>query len=89
MRNLLEFENFHSNSLDEGEGCTACKAMSPAAMEAVKNLCEGMLCGEAQAWHDDEDPEHTYEGYINECGKYMAEMMGQPGYQSLTKTYAE
>lgn len=89
MKNLINYESFDLQTVQESDGCIECSAMSPAAMEAVKNVCEGLLCREAEDWHNDEDPEHTYEGYVNECAKYMTEMMGQPGYSSLNKTYAE
>ena len=88
MENLVSFENFGVDQVVES-GCSSCSGMSEHAKLALESLCQEMLCKEAQAYHEDEDESHTYEGYVNECANYMREMMGQPGYQSLTKTYAE
>ena len=88
MKNLTDYQDFNSGrveeSISEASGC-----MSESAKEAVKNLCEELLCKEAEDYHNDSDASHTYEGYINECTQYLKEMMGQSGYQSLNKTYAE
>jgi hypothetical protein len=51
---------------------------------ALESLCEAMLCKEADEYHNDENPEHTYEGYVIECANYMKEYMGQAGYASLS-----
>ena len=50
-------------------------AMSEEAKRAVKTICEDMLIKEAQACDEDQDPSHTYESYLNECGSYMTECM--------------
>jgi len=88
MKNLTDYQNFNSErieeSISEASGC-----MSEGAKGAVKKLCEEILCKEAEDYHNDSDDSHTYEGYMNVCAQYLKEMMGQPGYQALTKTYAE
>lgn len=50
-------------------------AMSEEAKRAVKTICEELLMKEAKACHEDSDPMHTYENYLNECGQYMTECM--------------
>lgn len=50
-------------------------AMSEEAKRAVKAICEEMLIKEAKSCHEDSDPMHTYENYLNECGQYMTECM--------------
>lgn len=50
-------------------------AMSEEAKRAVKTICEEMLINEAKSCHEDADPNHTYESYLNECGQYMTECM--------------
>ena len=88
MKNLIQFENFGQQGLEEST-CSSCSGMTEHAKLAIESLCEELLKHEAQKFHDDEDESHTYEGYVNDCSSYMKEMMGQPGYQSLTKSYAE
>lgn len=88
MKNLTPFENFGQEPVQESMNEMG-SCMSESAKEDMKSLCEGMLCGEAQAYHDDADEAHTYEDYVEKCCGCLREMMGQPGYQSLTKTYAE
>lgn len=50
-------------------------AMSEEAKRAVKTICEDILIKEAQSCDEDQDPMHTYENYLNECGAYMTECM--------------
>lgn len=87
MKNIESYENFSLSPI--AESCSACSAMTHDAKKALENLCQEILCREAHDYHNDPDESHTYEGYVNECAQYLKEMMGQPGYQSLTKTYAE
>jgi hypothetical protein len=90
MKNLIPYEN-HSNpgvseSYDQMEesGC-----MTPASKMALEKLCEELLCKEARDYHDDENPEHTYESYVNECMNRMNELMGSSGYSPLGKPHAK
>jgi hypothetical protein len=88
MQNLKKYENFTGNYSILGENndmTSECMSMSEGAKEAIKSLCESMLCGEAEEYHNDSDDSHTYEGYINECANYIKECMGQPGYAGLDK----
>ena len=62
--------------------------LRPEFIQAMKSQAPN-LAKEAKEYHDDENPDHTYEGYVNECGNYIKEYMGRPGYSSLDKPYAE
>lgn len=86
MQNIRSYENFdrtNESSIYE------CGGISESAKEAIKSLCESVLCQEALDYHNDEDSSHTYEGYINECAGYIKECMGQAGYAPLIKPHAE
>ena len=50
-------------------------AMSEDAKRAIKSMCEELLIHEAKACDEDQDPMHTYETYLNECGQYMTECL--------------
>ena len=52
-------------------------------------MCDDLLCKEAEDFHNDENPEHTHEGYKNEACDYLKECLGQPGYAPMVKPYAE
>lgn len=90
MKNLTPFESFDSD-LQENSNMMEKEysAMSEGAKSAMKQICEGVLCQEADEYHNDADEAHTYEGYVNECMGYLKEMMGQPGYASLIKIHAD
>jgi hypothetical protein len=78
MQNLRKYENFIGNysSLGENNDMTSeGMCMSEDAKEAMKSLCESMLCKEAEDYHNDSDDSHTYEGYMNECSNYIKECM--------------
>jgi uncharacterized protein with von Willebrand factor type A (vWA) domain len=92
MQNLKNYENFNQVEIQESDEMMAMQtegAMSPEAKMQLEKLCEEVLCKEAQAYHDDENPEHTYEGYMNECMSYINEVMGQSGYSTIDKPYAD
>lgn len=94
MENLTPYEDFSiaRSAIEENYESMGHKmesAMSHQAMEALKQVCEGMLCKEAEDYHNDENEEHTYEGYVNECMGYIKEVMGNPGYATLVKPHAE
>lgn len=85
MENIKSYESFsdieikesnymHGYSVPHGMNETC---MSPASKMALESLCEAMLCKEADEYHNDENPEHTYEGYVMGCANYMKECMGQ------------
>lgn len=80
MENLKSFDIFETTN--EAEQSMTPMCLSENAKEMLKGVCEGHLCKEADDFDKDEDPEHTYEGYINECMNYLKECMGQPGYAS-------
>jgi hypothetical protein len=88
MKNLKEYGSHLTDfSLDENSEYSQC--MSEDAKQAVKTLCEEMLCKEAMDYHNDAHENHTYEGYISECMGYLKEAMGQAGYAPLVKPHAE
>ncbi len=90
MENLKSFETFSEVEIvtNEAEGAmTPMCPISESAKEMIKGICEAHLCKEADEYHNDDDPEHTYEGYINECMNYLKECMGQPGYASISNPY--
>ena len=84
MENIKSYESFSTVEIKESNNMNEC-GMSPASKMALESLCEAMLCKEADQYHNDENPEHTYEGYVMECSNYIKECMGQSGYASLTK----
>ena len=89
MENLLKFKDHAAKSIDEsmmeeGRGC-----LSEAAKSVLEKACKEILMKEAQEYHDDENPEHTYEGYVNECNNYINEIMGNAGYSSTAKPFAK
>lgn len=88
MKNLTSYEN-HSKGLSESYMSNESSCMSEAAKEAVKKVCEEVLCKEADNYHNDSNEGHTYEGYVNECMGYMREAMGHSGYSSLHKSFAK
>lgn len=49
--------------------------MSEEAKRAVKAICEEILINEARECNEDEDPNHTYENYLNEVGQYFTDCM--------------
>jgi len=84
MENIKSYESFSDIEIKESNHMSE-SGMSPASKMALESLCEAMLCKEADEYHNDENPEHTYEGYVMECMNYIKECMGQAGYAPLTK----
>jgi len=90
MKNLQPYEIYGSEDIQENHGMMGeSSCMSEAAKANMKKICEEYLAKEAAEYNDDDDAEHTYEGYVAQCGKYLMECMGQAGYAGLNKTYAE
>jgi len=83
MENIKSYESFSDIEIKESNHMSE-SGMSPASKMALESLCEAMLCKEADEYHNDENPEHTYEGYVMECANYMKVCMGQAGYASLS-----
>jgi hypothetical protein len=86
MKNLKEYDFFGSVE-ESSEHLSEGSCMSQAAMEALKSACQSCLMKEAQDYDGDEDPEHTFEGYVTKCMEYLKECMGQTGYSSLANPY--
>jgi hypothetical protein len=85
MINLNSYENFLG--INEMYDVTVNEDMhiSEEAKQAIKTICEGLLCKEALDYENDPDDSHTYEKYSNECAGYLKEVMGQSGYSGLMK----
>jgi len=83
MENIKSYESFSDIEIKESNHMSE-SCMSPASKMALESLCEAMLCKEAAEYHNDENPMHTYEGYVMESANYMKECMGQAGYASLS-----
>ena len=58
------------------------KFISEETKQKLYDVCKKNILKEANDYHNDEDPEHTYEGYVKECMSYMNEMLGSVGYSS-------
>ena len=61
---------------NEGHTChDGSKSMlSEAAHHLIESMCES-TCSEAAMYEDDEDPEHKFDGYVNEACAYMEKCM--------------
>lgn len=88
MRNLNRYEDFFSRKQVNEMYESSYSAMSESAKESLKSICEGLLCREAEDYQNDEDNSHTYEGYTEECSRYIKECMGRSGYASISKPNA-
>jgi hypothetical protein len=49
--------------------------LSEAVKKHISEMCEGMLHEAAKSYHNDPHADHTYEGYMKECGSYMTEKL--------------
>lgn len=88
MKNLTSYEDHLNKGITESNDQVS-ECMSPGAKMALEKLCEEILCKEAREYHDDENPEHTYECYVNECANKINEIMGNSGYAPLFKPHAK
>lgn len=89
MRNIHKYEDFFIPNKSVNEMYEdSYSAMSGGAKESLKSICEGLLCKEAEDYQNDDDNSHTYEGYIEECARYIKECMGRSGYASISKPNA-
>jgi hypothetical protein len=61
---------------NEGHTChDGSKSMlSEAAHHLIESICES-TCSDASMYEDDEDPEHKFDGYVNEACAYMEKCM--------------
>jgi len=61
---------------NEGHTChDGSKSMlSEAAHHLIESMCES-TCSDASMYEDDEDPEHKFDGYVNEACAYMEKCM--------------
>lgn len=50
--------------------------MTTQVNDSIKSLCESTLCKEAKSYHEDDDPSHTYEGYVGICSDHLKKCMG-------------
>jgi len=63
-------------SYNEGHTCHNGKKsmLSEAAHHLIESICES-TCSDASMYEDDEDPEHKFDGYVNEACAYMEKCM--------------
>jgi hypothetical protein len=78
MKPTLSYKDFLIES-----NCSEC--MSEDTKQKLHEVCRTNILKEATDYHNDDDPEHTYEVYVNECMSYMNEMLGSAGYSSSHK----
>lgn len=57
------------DTMSEGMNC------SENAKMAIKSICEEYLCKEGMEYDQNENEEHTYEGYAKACMEYLNECM--------------
>ena len=64
------------SNYNEGHSCHdgSKNMLSEAAHHLIESICES-TCSDASMYEADEDPEHKYEGYINEACAYMEKCM--------------
>jgi len=74
MKHVQSFETFSSPAVQEASEPKKAGALSEKMCEAINKCCE-MMMQEAKAWHQDENVEHTAEGWAAECNEYMKECM--------------
>ena len=89
MTNLNTYEKFFEIKETYDVTMNEVGCMSEEAKQAIKSICEGMLCQEALDYENDPDDSHTYEKYSNECANYLKKIMGQSGYSGLIKHQAK
>lgn len=68
---VLRFGQFMNENWDANEGMSC----SENAKMAIKSICEQYLCKEGEEFDMNENAEHTYEGYVDECMSYLKECM--------------
>lgn len=68
-----ELPHFDHEPLSEGAGC------SSEAKAIIESMCNEYLIQEGQAYHEDVDNSHTYEGYTQACMEYLKSCMMKEG----------
>jgi hypothetical protein len=77
MKPIKKYDDFIKET--DVVGHDEINATKPTALS--EKLCEKVMefidlaRGEAKTWHDDENKDHTAEGYATECDTYMKECM--------------
>jgi hypothetical protein len=71
-----DFSNESASYYAEGHSCHdgSKNMISEAAHHLIESICES-TCSEAAMYESDEDPEHTFESYMNEATYYMEKRM--------------
>lgn len=72
MKNLTNYSDFINEKKTEMNEKIK---LSKQVQDSIKSCCEAMMA-EAKACHENENPKHTYEGYVNEAMSCMKEYMG-------------
>ena len=90
MENIKSYEKFN-DYIGENWDADSQKTslMSDKAKSKMKKLCEKHLMKEANECHNDLDECHTYDNYVNECHQVLDEMLGQEGYEAVSKDFAK
>ena len=72
----FDFSNESTGYYAEGHSCHdgSKNMISEAAHHLIESICES-TCSEAAMYESDEDPEHTFESYMNEATHYMEKRM--------------
>lgn len=70
------FDTWNPISQNEGHTCHdgSKNMVSEAAHHLIESMCEA-TCSDAAMYEADEDPEHQFEGYLNEACSYMEKCM--------------
>lgn len=89
MKNLLKFEDHLTKTIDESMTNEAGGCLSENAKMTLEKACNEVLMKEAKEYDGDDNPDHTYEGYVNECNNYISEIMGNAGYSSISKPFSK
>lgn len=70
-----EFMNENMEYPEAAELATEGMNCSEDAKMAIKSICEEYLCKEGMEFDQNENEEHTYEGYAKACMEYLKECM--------------
>jgi hypothetical protein len=74
MSTIKSFSDFVKETEFVGTGTTATGAVSEELCNKLKE-CMEMAERECTAFHEDDNAEHTADGYLTECDAYMKECM--------------
>jgi len=73
MKKVKTLEDFLNEKIDPKKGFM----ISKEVQSSIDSLCETMLHSEAVSCDENEDPEQTYEKYIDSACNFMKEKMNE------------